>query len=107
MQYVEFASSNLSRIKDFYRAAFDWSFTDYGESYTAFSGTFVDGGFYAGQPKRGSVMVILYSENLAASLQAVKDAGGTIDKDVYEFPGGKRFEFSDPDGNAMAVWSLV
>jgi len=24
---------------------------------------------------------------------------------VFDFPGGKRFHFSDPTGNEFAVWS--
>ena len=23
----------------------------------------------------------------------------------YEFPGGRRFEFSDPSGNELGVWA--
>ena len=26
-------------------------------------------------------------------------------KPIFEFPGGCRFEFTDPDGNVLAVWS--
>ena len=47
-------------------------------------------------------------ERLRAS-RAVPDtiraAGGVIVKAVFEFPGGRRFHFTDPNGNELAVWS--
>jgi len=32
-------------------------------------------------------------------------AGGRITRDVFSFPGGRRFHFTDPAGNELAVWS--
>jgi uncharacterized protein len=32
-------------------------------------------------------------------------AGGKIVREIFEFPGGKRFHFADPNGNELAVWS--
>ncbi|VVT23323.1 Glyoxalase family protein [Marinobacter salarius] len=26
-------------------------------------------------------------------------------QDIFSFPGGRRFHFSDPNGNEYAVWS--
>ena len=31
--------------------------------------------------------------------------GGNIVVDIFSFPGGRRFQFSDPHGNELAVWS--
>jgi len=31
--------------------------------------------------------------------------GGSIVKEIFEFPGGRRFHFADPGGNELAVWS--
>jgi predicted enzyme related to lactoylglutathione lyase len=36
----------------------------------------------------------------------VINSGGTIVKDIFDFPGGKRFQFLDLDGYELAVWSL-
>lgn len=105
IQYVEFVSNDFARIKDFYSAAFGWKFTDYGDNYTAFAGTYIEGGFAHGTPVQGSVLVILYSDNLEACVSSVTAAGGTITRDTFEFPGGRRFQFQDPDGNELAVWS--
>lgn len=105
VQYIEFLTKDIARIKEFYEKAFRWKFTDYGTGYTAFDGQHVDGGFAIGEPIAGSVLVILYSENLNASKESVEKAGGKISKDIFEFPGGRRFHFTDPDGNELAVWS--
>jgi predicted enzyme related to lactoylglutathione lyase len=31
--------------------------------------------------------------------------GGTLAKDIFSFPGGRRFHFTDPNGNELAAWS--
>jgi uncharacterized protein len=105
IQYIEFLSQDLPRIKKFYTEAFGWTFTDYGPEYTAFDGEAVDGGFALGTPVRGSVLVILYSDDLEQSLKSVEAAGGVIVQAIFEFPGGRRFHFTDPDGNELSVWS--
>jgi uncharacterized protein len=105
IQYVEFLSNDLQRIKKFYTAAFGWTFTDYGPDYTAFEGDYIDGGFTPGKPVRGSMLVILFSENLEGTHAQVKAAGGKIVKDIFGFPGGRRFHFTDPDDNELAVWA--
>ncbi|MEX0917868.1 MAG: VOC family protein [Candidatus Paceibacterota bacterium] len=105
IQYVEFLSRDFDAAKAFYTSAFGWTFTDYGPAYTAFSGTYVDGGFTTGEPVRGSVLVILYSKELEVTKGRVEASGGTITKDIFTFPGGRRFHFTDPDGYELAVWS--
>ncbi|QJB30927.1 VOC family protein [Chitinophaga oryzae] len=105
VQYLEFLSENLERTKDFYSKSFGWKFTDYGPDYTAFEGDYVDGGFTTGKPVKGTVLVILYSDDLEATQQKVKAAGGKIVQDIFSFPGGRRFHFSDPNGYELAVWA--
>lgn len=105
IQYVEFLSRDLARIKTFYMNSFGWRFTDYGPEYIAFEGEAVDGGFTLGEPTRGSILVILYSARLEETKEKVVKAGGAIAKDIFSFPGGRRFHFVDPEGNELAVWS--
>jgi uncharacterized protein len=105
IQYLEFLSRDLERVKEFYTKSFGWSFTDYGPEYAAFEGEYVDGGFTLGEPKPGSILVILYSNALESTKEKVEQAGGKITKDIFAFPGGRRFQFTDPDGNELAVWS--
>lgn len=105
IQYVEFLSGDLQRIKKFYVDSFGWIFTDYGPDYTAFEGDYVDGGFTNGKPAKGSILLVLYSEDLENTRKKIQNAGGKIVKDIFEFPGGRRFHFTDPDSNELAVWS--
>jgi predicted enzyme related to lactoylglutathione lyase len=34
----------------------------------------------------------------------VKANGGVIVKEIFSFPGGRRFHFTDCNGNELAVW---
>jgi predicted enzyme related to lactoylglutathione lyase len=107
IQYIEFLSRDLKVVRAFYETAFSWKFTEYGPTYIGFAGDYVDGGFELGEPKRGSILVILYSTDLESTKSKVIVAGGELTKDTFDFPGGKRFQFTDPDGNELAVWSDV
>jgi predicted enzyme related to lactoylglutathione lyase len=104
LDYLELsaAGGTLDSVKAFYSAAFGWTFTDYGPSYSAFEEG-LDGGFHTESPQKP--LPILYSENLEATLAEVETAGGKIVKPIFSFPGGRRFHFLDPAGNELAVWS--
>jgi uncharacterized protein len=104
IQYIEFLTINLERAEKFYNACFGWTFQDYGPDYTAFEGDHIDGGFMLGKPRKGSTLVILYSEKLEETKAKIEKAGGKIVKDIFSFPGGRRFHFADRDGNELAVW---
>jgi predicted enzyme related to lactoylglutathione lyase len=106
MDYVEFTVSDLAAAKSFYTTAFGWEFNDYGPSYAGIKGPERElGGFSVGEVKAGGPLVVLYSDDLDASLAAVQSAGGAIIREPFEFPGGRRFHFRDPSGNELAVWS--
>ncbi|WP_066270972.1 VOC family protein [Hydrogenophaga palleronii] len=103
---IEFNVSDIARSKAFYGAAFGWTFVDYGPTYTEFRDGRLSGGFTTGEAVRpGGPLVILYADDLAAAQQRLEDAGATISRAVFEFPGGRRFHFIDPDGYELAVWS--
>jgi predicted enzyme related to lactoylglutathione lyase len=106
IDYVEITVSDLAAAKQFYTAAFGWAFNDYGPAYAGIQGPERElGGLTQGEPTPGGPLVVLYSEDLDASLAAVKEAGGAITKEIFSFPGGRRFQFSDPSGNQLAVWA--
>ncbi len=105
IQYIEFLSSDIKRAKTFYKESFGWTFTDYGPEYSAFEGDYIDGGFTLGKPVKGSILIVIFSENIEATKHKVIKAGGIIAKDIFQFPGGRRFHFLDPDNNELAVWS--
>jgi len=79
---------------------------DYGPDYASFNDGRIDGGFRK-EPTvpKGDPLIVLYSIDLELIKASVISAGGTITTDIFEFPGGKRFHFTDPSGNELAVWS--
>jgi predicted enzyme related to lactoylglutathione lyase len=109
ISYVELPAGDLEKAKAFYSAAFGWSFQDYGPDYCAFQDAGLDGGFYRAPLRasaaEGSALVILYADDLEATLERVTGCGGTIIQEIFSFPGGRRFHFADPNGNELAVWS--
>ena len=106
IDYIEIAATNLADTKRFYTEAFGWKFTDYGPEYTSFADGRLTGGFFKSDAVRaGSLLVVIFALDLEASEARVRKAGGAITKPVFEFPGGRRFQFSDPSGNELAVWS--
>lgn len=106
IDYLEFNVSDIARAKAFYGLAFGWSFTDYGPSYREFSDGHTKGGFDASPPvSTGGPLVVLYGADLADVQARVVSAGGKIVKPIFEFPGGRRFHFTDPEGYELAVWS--
>lgn len=105
INYIEFKAHNLALIKKFYTSCFGWSFTDYGPNYTAFAESGLEGGFEkTDESIRHGVLVVLYHDDLNHVKDTIVQAGGTISKDVFSFPGGERFQFKDPSGNELAVW---
>ena len=105
IDYLEYPSSDLQATKAFFEAAFGWEFTDYGEKYTAFSECGISGGFeYTDDDIVNGALVVLASEDLEASKAKIIAAGGTINIEIFSFPGGSRFHFIDPSGNELSVW---
>lgn len=109
INYVEFPARDIEATKQFFETAFGWSFVDYGPEYTAFSNQGIDGGFFKSDlfasTGNGSALVVFYSKNLQQTQDKIEHAGGSINKPVFSFPGGRRFHFTDPNGNEYAVWS--
>jgi predicted enzyme related to lactoylglutathione lyase len=106
VDYIEFPTTNVEETKRFYSEVFGWEFTDYGPDYTSFTDGRLAGGFVvAAEVKAGGPLVVLYSTNLAEIEAQVRESGGQVVREVFEFPGGRRFHFTDPSGNELAVWS--
>ena len=108
INYVEFPARDIDAAKAFFTSVFGWSFVDYGPEYTAFSDEGLDGGFYRSEltvsAEMGSALIVFYSNALENTQQKIEQAGGSIIKPIFSFPGGRRFHFCDPNGNEYAVW---
>ncbi|WP_409434059.1 VOC family protein [Litorimonas sp. RW-G-Af-16] len=110
INYIELPVKHLSEAKAFYAAVFGWTFTDYGPNYASFSGAGIDGGFDGDAGRVCSdqgALPVIFSDDLDATEAAVKAAGGTITIAQFDFPGGRRFHFTDPQGNGLAVWKTA
>lgn len=104
LNYVELPAAGIGATKQFYEAAFGWSLTDFGPSYAATTTGDTDIGLQ-GDPAEAPAapLPVIEVDDLEAAQAAVTAAGGTIDVPIFAFPGGRRFHFRDPSGNALAV----
>ena len=111
IDYVELTVTDLDRSKRFFADAFGWAFTDHGPDYAGFRdarrGPEESGGLRRDEAVAagGGPLVLLFSADLDQTLAAVTSAGGRVAAGPYGFPGGRRFEFLDPSGNRLGVWS--
>jgi hypothetical protein len=109
VDYVEFPAQSpesFAAVKRFYREVFGWSFQDWGDEYSDTKSSGPTAGFSAASAHRpAGTLVVLFSSDLEAAKARVIGAGGKIAKDIVAFPGGRRFEYVDPAGNRLGVWS--
>jgi uncharacterized protein len=111
INYIEFSTTDIAQTKQFYASVFGWAFKDWGSDYidTKPEVAGIALGFRRGQAAQTQAdcapLVVLYSADLKATEAAIVSAGGSIVVPTFEFPGGRRFHFSDGLGNVLAVWS--
>ena len=109
INYLEYPAKDIDATKVFFTNTFAWQFTDYGPGYTAFDNQGLEGGFYqadlVSDSDKGAALTVFYSDDLEATQEKVKSSGGVIVKAIFDFPGGRRFHFTEPSGNEFAVWS--
>ncbi len=102
--YLELPTQQLAACKTFYANLFGWTFQDYGPTYAAFSESGTAGGLNADPAERTRApLAVIESLNLEETEQAILNAGGKITLPIFSFPGGRRFHFTDPSGNELAV----
>jgi hypothetical protein len=109
IDYVEFPATDMDATKAFFGKVFGWSFTDYGPEYMDCPDGGIMTGFFKADMKssteNGSALVTFYSSDLEETFAKIEPAGGTVLKPIFSFPGGRRFQFTEPSGNEFAVWS--
>ena len=108
IDYIELPARDITATKQFYGTVFGWKFEDYGPDYTAYFDGRLAGGFTKEvQPTGRGPLPVIYASDLAAAIKKIEAAGGKIVKNIFSFPGGRRFHFADPNGNELAVWSDI
>lgn len=109
VDYLELPARDFDAVQSFYEKAFNWVFMDYGPEYRGFNDGRINGGFYKAvrhsSTENGAALIVLYASDLEKTKDTVMASGGTIVKEIFPFPGGRRFHFADPNGNELAVWS--
>ena len=108
IDYIEMPSRDLAETKRFFSTLFGWRFDDYGPDYASFDDGRMAGGFFSsqetGEVASGGALVVLYHPDLEKTLEEVRTLGGHITREIFEFPGGRRFHFCEPGGGEFAVW---
>jgi predicted enzyme related to lactoylglutathione lyase len=109
IDYVEFPAASagtLRAAKQFYADVFGWKFQDWGEDYVDTKSSGVASGINSDPHHRPPApLVVLFSSDLEATRSKVIAGGGKITKEIFSFPGGRRFHYLDPAENHLAVWS--
>lgn len=110
IDYVELPVDDLPQAKAFYAKALGWAFTDYGDDYAGIQDPRNPGQEFGGlspytPPSRGEgVLALVRTENADDALASVLAAGGRVQVEMHEYPGGRRFTFADPSGNILGVY---
>ena len=107
--HIEFSTKDRKVSKKFYGDIFGWKFLDYDEmNYTTFeTGDGVGGGFspVSKDNPAGTVIVHIHTDDVTATLQKIKAAGGTVVLPETDIPNtGKYGLFRDPAGNLVGLF---
>jgi predicted enzyme related to lactoylglutathione lyase len=109
IDFIEFPAKNTAQIagaKSFYSEVFNWTFKDWGDDYADTTSSGTGSGFNADPESSPSKpLVVIYVADLQKTRDKIITAGGKITRDIFSFPGGRRFHFKDPAGNELAAWS--
>jgi uncharacterized protein len=109
--FIEFPAKSiedLQKSKVFYMNVFGWSYKDWGDDYSDTKSSGLGSGINADANHRPEhPLPVIYTKALEATREKVLAGKGTITREIFSFPGGRRFHFLDPSGNELAVWSDV
>jgi len=111
IDYVELAVNDLEEAKAFYANALGWRFTDYGPDYAGIQDPRSPGQEFGGMSAEqkagrgdGGVLALVRTDDADAALASVLAAGGRVQAELHDYPGGRRFTFADPSGNILGVY---
>jgi len=104
INFVELPVADTAAAKAFYETTFGWALTGFGPTYASTMTGEVDLGLQgdAADATRAPLPVIAVVD-LDAWPAKIAAAGGTVVVPIFAFPGGRRFHFTDPSGNELAV----
>lgn len=105
VDYCELPSRDAMASRDFFDKAFGWSFVDYGGTYAEIRGAGTLFGINADATDRSAAPLVgIRTDDIVAAEAAVVQAGGTVTRVIYNYPGGRRFFFKEPGGAELMVY---
>lgn len=107
LDYVELPVGAVGAEAEFYRKAFGWEITSYGPTYAAHECDPCQLGLDGGEERVRGILPIIRTDKLEKARDAVLAAGGKLTRDIFEFPGGRRFHFTDPEGWELGVYEVA
>jgi uncharacterized protein len=109
IDFIELSAPSKEALvssKLFYKNVFGWIYKDWGDDFADTQSSGVGSGINAFDSSSSArSLVVIYVEELETARKKIADANGVITKEIFSFPGGRRFHFKDPAGNELAVWS--
>ncbi len=102
--FVELPARDLAAAASFYKSVFGWELTEFGPTYACTMTGDVDVGLQGDMTEATRApLAVVAVDDLEAAQAAVEKAGGVITQAIFPFPGGRRFHFTDPNGQELAV----
>ncbi|HVY87320.1 MAG TPA: VOC family protein [Hyphomonadaceae bacterium] len=104
LNFVELPVKDIAATRTFYEAAFGFGMTAFGPTYACTMTGDVDLGLQADKSEATKApLAVIQVDDLEAALAAVRAAGGKVTRPIFSFPGGRRFQFTDPSGNELSA----
>lgn len=106
IDYFELPVTSARDSSAFFTKAFGFGSQAFGDGYIEVR----DGGVLGGLNGTGeskAPLIGIRTDDIEAAAAAIKAAGGTITRDVYDFPGGKRLFFREPGGSELLVYQAT
>lgn len=107
IDYIEFPVANAADVlsaKAFFSDAFGWEYKTWADEYIDTQDSGVTSGVSVDAPA-AKPLAVIYADDIEVTYDSVVRAGGKITRDIFELPGGRRFHFTEPSGNELAVWT--
>ncbi len=110
--HIEIPTTNVEKAKKFFGTVFGWTFTHLPDiDYTLLhTGKHPNGGFEVVKrlPKKGQVNVYIETEDIDATLKAIRKAKGKVlSKKTPVGSMGWRAQFATPEGVVLSLWQAA
>ena len=104
IDYFELPTTDTAASTGFYERAFGWGRKDYGPGYSEIIDAGVLGGLNVTPDGARQPLIGIRTDDLDAALAAVTGAGGVVTVAAHDYPGGRRFQFTEPGGAELLVY---